>query len=288
MSRDRCEICGGKRFRGIKLAGEKRIVRCLGCGLVFQHPRPTMAEAETFYRAHYFASTNEVSHGYEDYAALAHSIRRLSRRKLRFMEHYVKPGTLLDVGAAYGLFLDEAKKADWRSQGVEISPEAAKVAHRLTGLPVHVGPLERTPIPPERFDAVTCWDVVEHATELHAFLGRVRDMMKRGGWFFATVPNVESPLAKWMGTAWFGYAKLEHVYYFSPRSLRRAVEMAGLEFVGWQPWPWACTVDYVARRLGYYSRFVAGAARAVASCLGIAESELDFPWIDIIVVARKP
>jgi 2-polyprenyl-3-methyl-5-hydroxy-6-metoxy-1,4-benzoquinol methylase len=267
---------------------QRRIVRCLGCGLYFQHPRPTLREAEEFYRGHYFQSESEIFHGYEDYSALAKPIRKLARRKLFFMGRTLAPADLLDVGAAYGLFLDEARKAGWRPEGVEISPEAAAVARRLTGLPVHVGALESLPLEPGRFDAVTCWDVIEHATDVKVFLRAVRSVMKPGGWLFITVPNAASGLAQLMGSRWFGFAKLEHIYYFSPGTLKRALETVGLRFLSWRPWPWACTVDYVARRLGYYSPLCARTARAVAAWMGIRDSQVDFPWIDILVVARRP
>jgi len=285
---DKCDLCGGRRFRIVRPIGDRHIIRCRGCGLTHQSPRPSLGEATHFYRHDYFASDNAVAHGYEDYAALARPTRRLARRKLLRMRRCLEPGKLLDVGAAYGLFLDEARKAGWNAEGVEISAAAARVARRLTGLPVAEGPLERARFAPESFDAITLWDVLEHATEVRSFLGRVRELLRPGGWLFITVPNVASRLAQLMGAQWFGYAKVEHVYYFSPVTLRRAVELAGLRFQGWTPWPWACTVDYVARRLAIYNRTAARVARALARAAGLADAEFFFHWIDILAVATRP
>ena len=283
-----CVLCGAGRFRTVKRLESHAILRCLGCGLVFRDPTPTLGETKAFYREQYFSSDSELSHGYENYAELAAPIRKLSRRKLAYMARRLSPGRVLDVGAAYGLFLDEALRAGWRAEGVEISAHAAAVARRLTGAPVHEGPLEEVSLRSASFDAVTLWDVLEHAAEIKPFCGRVREVLKPGGYVFVTVPNVASSLAQLMGPRWFGYAKIEHVTYYSPATLRMALAQSGLDFLGWAPWPWACTVDYVARRMAIYSKTLATVARKAAQVFGLTRSEVYFHWIDLLAVARKP
>jgi len=288
MEGQKCVLCGGKRFRTVKRMTSHVILRCMGCGLAFRDPKPTLEEAKAFYREHYFASASELTHGYEDYAALAAPTRKLARRKLAYMARRLEPGRLLDVGAAYGLFLDEALRAGWSAEGVEISRHAAAVARNLTGAPVHDGPLEETTLQGGSFDAVTLWDVLEHAVAIKPFCDRVRELLRPGGYVFVTVPNAASSLARLMGSTWFGYAKIEHVYYFSPGTLRLAFAQSGLDFLGWMPWPWACTVDYVARRMAIYSRRLAALARAAARFFDLSQEEVYFHWIDLLAVARKP
>jgi len=282
-----CVLCGNQHFRIVKHVVTHNILHCNSCGLVFRDPKPSLEEAKAFYREQYFTSSGELTHGYGDYASLAAPTRKLSRRKLNLMKKYVKGGKLLDVGAAFGLFLDEADRAGWQAHGVEISEYAAKVAQKLTPCPVHKGSLEEADIEPESFDVVTLWDVLEHASEIKPFCDRVYEILKPGGYVFVTVPNVASNLARFMGSQWFGYAKVEHIYYYNPSTLRRAFAQSGLELCSWRPWPWACTVDFVARRMAIYSRLLAAVAGEACRFLQISRGEVYFHWIDLLGGARK-
>ena len=283
-----CELCGSRRFGLVAPADGHVILRCLACGLIFRHPKPSLDEARQFYQEQYFSSSREVTHGYENYASLAAPIRKLSRRKLHIMRQYVEPGRLLDVGAAYGLFVDEARKAGWSAEGVEISSHACRVGRRLTGRPFHEGVFEQIPLEAGAYDAVTLWDVLEHAAHIRPFVDRVAEALRPGGCAFVTLPNVKGDSAQLMGPRWFGYAKVEHIFYYSPATLRRTFEQSGLKMLGWRSFPWACTVEFVARRVAYYSRPLARALLALCRVTGLSRSEVYFHWIDLLAVFRKP
>ena len=82
-------------------------------------------------------------------------------------------GDLLDVGCAFGRFLERARHHS-RVEGMDISAYAPGLAREmLPDLPLHHAPIE-TFAPGRTFDVVTCFDVLEHVPDLDMALQRLR------------------------------------------------------------------------------------------------------------------
>jgi len=157
-------------------------------------------------------------------------------------------GDLLDVGCSSGAWLEVAREAGWKGQGVEIGePFAARA--RAKGLAVHTGTLEdaaASTLGGRRFRLITLFDVLEHLPEPLAALRIVRDLLEPGGTIALTAPNIEGLyprlthrlLARRTGV--WEYPELPaHLYDFSPGTASRLLLRAGLEpvFVSTTPVP---------------------------------------------------
>jgi len=105
-------------------------------------------------------------------------------------------GALLDVGCAYGLFLSEARR-HFNVIGCDVSEHAVgEAARRLEGVEVinsDVFGIQGS----ERFDVVTCFDVLEHLGDPKAAMARIRDLLRPDGILALTVPVYDTP-AGWL------------------------------------------------------------------------------------------
>jgi SAM-dependent methyltransferase len=145
---------------------------------------------------------------------------------------------LLDVGAHAGRFLRLAHRRGWSVEGVEMNPRTAAHAEQQTGARVHrMNALALDEIG-GRFDAVTLTDVLEHIPAPMTMLGKVRDVLKAGGWLAAKVPCGPVQVAKERLRARIhpGYRpriadNLVHVNHFSVRALGLALERAGFHSI---------------------------------------------------------
>ena len=81
-----------------------------------------------------------------------------------------------------------------------------------------------------RLDFVTAWDVLEHLPDLDAYMEALANLLEPGGHLFCTVPNQASPAARVFGRRWNCYL-LEHLWYFTPATLRRYLERRGFRIV---------------------------------------------------------
>jgi nitrite reductase/ring-hydroxylating ferredoxin subunit len=140
----------------------------------------------------------------------------------------VPSGTLIEVGAAYGFFLLEAK-AHYQVYGVEIAGEAAQFA-RARGLDVRTGSLTRQlleEIGP--IDVAVMLDVIEHLEHPKATLALCNEFLRPGGIIILTTPDFASALARVTGKGWRNMTPPQHLWYFTPDSITRVAAAAGLE-----------------------------------------------------------
>jgi SAM-dependent methyltransferase len=155
-------------------------------------------------------------------------MRRLIEARVRLLTELIAgPGTLLDVGAGTGLFVEASTRAGWRAIGIETSAAAARIASRIGSTSVRQGRLEDSSFA-EKFDVVTLWDVLEHLANPRSTLRRIRGLLSDHGLVAISLPNVEGLKAKALGTRWRYYRReFGHVSHFSPKTLVTLLEQAG-------------------------------------------------------------
>lgn len=224
-----CALCGETRRRTVLRHRDGVLVRCARCGLVFVDPMPSPSEAIVPYDATYFHRAT----GYRDYAGEERVFRAEFRRRLRRAglraRRPAAPGgrRLLDVGAATGAFLAEARARGFDVAGIEPSPAAA--AARARGFDVFEGPIEAATYAPSSFDVVTIQDVLEHLVDPCGALRLVGGWLRRGGALVVTVPDFGGWWARTSGARWPMITPKEHLHYFTRRTLRRLLRATGFE-----------------------------------------------------------
>ncbi|MDR2516007.1 MAG: class I SAM-dependent methyltransferase [Spirochaetaceae bacterium] len=194
----RCPVCGrGERLshRVVARFPGRTYRRCACCGIVYQNRlNPPPVE----YAKAYFFDAYRAQYGktyLEDFPALKEMGReRLSRIRaaLRSTGKAGDDARLLDIGCAYGPFLDAAREAGFVPEGVEPAASAASWVRATLGIPVHEGlfPAATAGFPPERFTAVTLWYVLEHFRDPAAVLAEIRRLLKPGGVLAFSTPSL--------------------------------------------------------------------------------------------------
>src|SRR5947207_2216050 len=97
----------------------KGIVRCPACGYVYADVRLTDEELLALYDKDFFTGAE-----FSDYAADEKFFRRNFRLRLRELKKFLDPGrhqSLLEIGSAYGFFLDLARSEFASVQGIDIT-----------------------------------------------------------------------------------------------------------------------------------------------------------------------
>jgi SAM-dependent methyltransferase len=242
----RCAVCGAESPRLKHRRRDVEIFECGACGLAFWNPSPSH-RAEEVYDAAYFADAS-AGRGYDDYGDLEPVLRlNFSRRLARISRP--RPGArLLDVGAAFGFALLEARDAGWEATGLEISrAAAARAGHAAPGRVV-VADAQRAPFASESFDAVTLWDVLEHLSDPHAAVAEIARLLRPGGVLVLTTGDVGSLVARLSGVRWHLYTIPEHLFFYSRRSLRLLLEAHGFRVETERADSSVYTLGYVVER----------------------------------------
>jgi SAM-dependent methyltransferase len=139
-----------------------------------------------------------------------------------------RPGQLLDVGCATGIFLDGMRQLGWQVKGVEPTHSAAHYACTRFGLDVFEGRLEEARFPDKAFDAITLWDVLEHVHEPRPILMELSRLLRPGGLLVLSLPNPDSLEAAFFGPHWLGWDLPRHLNLFRPVQLRHHLARYGL------------------------------------------------------------
>ena len=179
-----CPACGTEeRYPQFKKDGY-HYVRCSACGSVYCSPRPTDAQLSTLYRE----SESAIFWAEIFFPAVAEVRREKMFRKkaLKLVsvlnEKSLMPSTICDVGAGYGLFLEELQKLlpDVRLSAVEPDPRLAdrcreKGFETLEKYVADSGEWSGC------FDLVISSEVVEHVFYPLEFLRSIQALVAPGG-----------------------------------------------------------------------------------------------------------
>jgi 2-polyprenyl-3-methyl-5-hydroxy-6-metoxy-1,4-benzoquinol methylase len=205
-----CNLCGSTggallyRVRDTlyDLPGEFTLRRCRQCDLIYLSPRPTEQSILRYYPERYSSYHRPVED--ERFPLMRWMRRRKLKTRRRALERHAgtRPGRILDVGCATGLFLHEMEQAGWQTAGVEPVESAAAFARERFGLHVFNGMLAAAPYPPGTFDVVTFWDVLEHTFAPAEEIGRAARLLRPGGLLAISVPNWASWERRWFGPHW--------------------------------------------------------------------------------------
>jgi SAM-dependent methyltransferase len=132
---------------------------------------------------------------YRDYADVEAAIdlgfmpvvHRYAEAARRLREHPVS----LDVGCAYGFYVERLAAAGFDAHGVDVSDYAIRRARARGVQNVAVASADALPFPDASFDYVTCIDVIEHvpADQGAAVAAEIHRVLRPSGIAFLATPN---------------------------------------------------------------------------------------------------
>ena len=217
-----CPVCGPDIEQVVQYDfSPYRVVRCANCGLVFLSPRLTEQAILKLYSDQEYYVSEIAGQGYDEYLEVKHNWIRTFSRRLAQISRYQTPGRSLDIGCGPGFFLEAAQEKGYEVFGLDPSDYIVKVAGKQFGDRIRKGVIETADYPAEYFDLVVAFDTFEHIYHPVEWLKAVRRVLKSGGLLAITTPNPSSTLAKISGKKWVSFKLPEHVFYWTPETIRR-------------------------------------------------------------------
>jgi 2-polyprenyl-3-methyl-5-hydroxy-6-metoxy-1,4-benzoquinol methylase len=246
-----CPLCGatepGERHEKVYDFSPFAVARCRRCRLWYLSPRLVEPVMQASYADDAYFEGGEA--GYSSYQAQEATLRPTFRRFLaELARRGMAGGRLLEVGCAYGFFLDEAQGVFTHRTGTDYSAAAlAKAAGRADRL--LLGGAEQLAAD-ERFDCIACIHVIEHIYDPVAFLQTLTRHLRPGGWLVLATPDMGSFWRPLLRYRWPFFKIPEHVTYFDRRTLAALLGRAGLEAVQTLPYASAFSLELIGEKLG--------------------------------------
>jgi 2-polyprenyl-3-methyl-5-hydroxy-6-metoxy-1,4-benzoquinol methylase len=284
-----CDICGGDNPRHVldspSLDGP--LVECRACGFKYVGRRQQSLTFETELSATTVGETVHRLHaaniGFR-YLSLdeEHRLARLNAKwRLGLIRRLRPSGRLLEVGAARGDFLDEAR-AFFDAYGVEPNPELATHAARVA--PTHQGLVETAPW--SGFDVAASFHVIEHVDSPRRFVSAIADRLKPGALLVLETPDIDSGPFRLFKRHWRQFIP-EHYYFFDPKTLSRLLADHGFSIDRIERIGKYASLNLIFNRLGRYAAPFNALEKAVSgSAIGRLTLRLN-PFDIIIAFATK-
>lgn len=256
-----CPAC--RQVTGHRLLYSKNgcdILQCADCGL--GRAQASGFDPGAYYTGDYFSGGH--ADGYADYRGAELVLRREFARTVDFIRKYRDGGRLLDVGCAYGFFLQEAGPF-YDVAGIELAEDAA--AHgRAQGLRVLSGVADENNLAElGMMDVIVLLDVIEHLPDPHATLALCARHLHIGGILVITTGDFGSLYARLAGARWRLMTPPQHLWYFTRASIERMTRPLGLRVeVFDHPWkivPLSLILFQIRRMLGIRSAVAAASGR---------------------------
>ena len=245
------------------------VFQCEECGL--GRSEAAHFDPAAYYTKEYFSGQH--ADGYGDYRGSEPVLRREFARTVAVIQRHRAGGRLLELGCAYGFFLEEAKRC-FDVAGIELAADAAEHCRRA-GLNVLTGlPDARNLASLGAIDVIVLLDVIEHLPDPCETLRLSVRHLNPGGIIVLTTGDFSSLYARLAGARWRLMTPPQHLWFFTQDSMRRFAADLGLavEHID-HPWkivPVSLVFFQLRRMLG-----LRHAAAASASSLGLPVNLFD-------------
>lgn len=223
VSSSRCLVCEG-RLDASPLGGLRR---CADCGFVTAAADLDATDYAALYGKNYFHGSE-----YLDYVEERESLRLNFAGRMSTLEKIaggLRGKSLLEIGCAYGFFLELARELGIEACGIDIAAEAVRYAQETVGVRAEYGDylaLQTGPV-----DLIAMWDTVEHLPRPDQFIEKAAADLRPGGLIAITTGDIGSLNARMRGRYWRMIHPPTHLHYFSVVTLSRLLVRHGLDIV---------------------------------------------------------
>jgi len=221
-----CLVCGDPNATAAIYPG---IVRCAACGYVSADMRLTDEELVALYNEQFFTGAE-----FSDYAADERFFRKNFQLRFRELKKFIDPARhrrLLEIGSAYGFFLDEVRPEFATVQGIDITDAGVAHARERYQLDVAQADFLAHDYGSQKFDVVCMWDTIEHLRAPQLYVEKIARHTDPGAPLAIPNGDIGSLNARWRGSRWRMIHPPTHLHYFSSATLARLLERYGFEVI---------------------------------------------------------
>ena len=208
--------------------------RCNTCGMLYMSY--TADPENTSYNEKYFFESYKKQYGktyLEDFESIkSQCVRRTGVIDYIFRNsHKLITPAVLDVGCAFGPFMDAANDAGWQVFGTDISAEAVSYVQEKLHYPATCAAFPAFDAAAEfginEFDAVTMWYVIEHFQNLDSVLKAVSKILKKGGVFAFSTPSAGGVSGRFNTHSFFQNSPADHYSLWEPNRVSSILKKYG-------------------------------------------------------------
>lgn len=205
-----CNICKSKKLTNFKKISNYNICVCKDCQLGVTASKDFLSRTKIFLQSYNFDSYNSSKIKY---------VKRFNKL-IKIIKKFKKNGSVLEVGAGFGLFSKLLSENDFHVEVIEPFNKSQYI-HKDKKIVFNKITLEKYLVQfrKKKFDIIILLDVLEHLDEPYLILGKLKKLLNNKGIIVIQLPNFNSLMAR-LCKNWAWWLPEEHKYHFSPKSIR--------------------------------------------------------------------
>ena len=229
-----CVACASEKHHKQFIKHGFEYALCEQCSTLYQTPRPPLSAFEAFYRN----SDSSKFWAEEFFPAVAEARRdhifRPRAEKLIGLcdEHDIFVENIVDVGAGYGIFLEEWRKKMPKTNFLAIEPSGSLATQcRAKDFIVAQDMVENVLEYKNFADLVVCFEVLEHVFDPVLFVKALAGLARNNGYIFISTLSVEGFDIQTLWESSNSISPPHHINFISIAGFRALFERAGLMVV---------------------------------------------------------
>jgi 2-polyprenyl-3-methyl-5-hydroxy-6-metoxy-1,4-benzoquinol methylase len=226
---NKCRLCEKKIGRHLYTINKCDLSKCLSCGFVQVFPLPEREEIENIYSSSYFSHDKYD----DDFSSKKELEFRLTLISLAGL---TSESLVLDAGCATGDFVFQLTEYYPNTYGVDVSSDAiseGRIKYPEIIDKLSVSNLDFCNDYNNKYNLIMLWDVVEHVQDPKKIINDLKDSLLDGGYIVLSTPNIDSPIAKIMGSKWAFMTPPEHLGFFGKTTLSKLLSNNGFTVTKW-------------------------------------------------------
>lgn len=261
------------------------VVECVNCHYIYADLTLTQEEFEQLYREGYFKG-EEYSDYVSDKAITQINFNQRLNTLLPFIPN-AKNARLLEVGSAYGFFLECAAPKFKEVVGVDVTEEGVKYANEVLKQKAYAIDLEKWDFENKKLDVACLWDTIEHLRRPDLYIQKISENMNTNGIIAITTGDIGSFVAKFRKNKWRLIHPPTHAHYFSKKSMTQLLEKNGFEVIHFEHCGLFRRIDLIAYNI-FVLRWKLPFLYTILKKIGLTSLKVYFNLFDIMfVIARK-
>jgi SAM-dependent methyltransferase len=198
--------------------------KCNVCGLIYVSPRPKYSQIMNMY-------SHEKAVNYAESIIPEEFIKRLqARHTLSAVRRYSNGGSLLEIGAGAGYFLDEARRQGFDVRGIEPNRIQADFINDRMKISCEENPLHMSSFNGRKFDVIYNCNVLSHFYDPMAEFKTINNVLRDSGILVFETGNL-GDVEKRYYKSFKKFDYPDHLFFFGEKSLRLLIESAGFELI---------------------------------------------------------
>jgi 2-polyprenyl-3-methyl-5-hydroxy-6-metoxy-1,4-benzoquinol methylase/ribosomal protein S27E len=224
-----CPACSGGNTKKAFVKNELTYVVCVDCGTLYVNPRPTAEILGRFYaESVVYEYWNKFVYPASDKARRKFIFRPRVGRIIEFCRKYrLRDVTLMEVGAGFGTFCNEAQASGFFKNVIAVEPtRAGAESCRKKKIYILEEQIENVSLDPETINIIVSFEVIEHLFSPRDLLVNCFRLLRKGGLIVLSCPNIMGFDNLVLGST-SPSIDHEHLNYFTPCSLAHLVRDCG-------------------------------------------------------------